>query len=259
MDPPKPRLERGKPTGTKKQELKWISLVKKILLDQIPLQTESGYALEDEFMVLNDGPDSFKHLKNSEQEAIIYLLKSYMTSSNIFQEIPITLTDTIPILKNLSVQNEHLRKLFFDPIFCRQLIKLFAQKFNLPEIVVVETMKFGASHEILIQQNQLLNLCMEGGYSEKEFEKQLHAFLKNNNVDINFTYFNLQTLLMNVVKTNHPSFVRPLIKVGADRFMKDHDGNTAKDILNEYWPEAVYTHEMPLEYQIAFKELMRKK
>jgi len=257
MNPPKPQPTRNQ---TNKQELKWIHFIKKILLDQMPLQMESGAnALEDELTSLDDGNHSFRYLNNDAQLSIVYFLKAYMTSSNQYEKKPTTLDNTFFILKHLFLQNEHLKKLFFDSTFCRQLIKLLAKKFNVSELNVAETMKFGASHEILITQNQLLSLCTEGGYSEEEFEKQLHGFLKNNNADVNFTYFSLQTPLMAVVKTNHPSFVRPLIKAGADRFMKDKDGNTAKDILNEYWPEAVYTLEMPLEYQIALKALMGKK
>jgi hypothetical protein len=246
-------------SSTQTKQLKWVDLIKKILLDQIPVQTESGDALEDELRTLDDGNYSFKYLDNDAQLSIVYFLKAYMTGGSQYDKKPTTLDNTFFILKNLLLQNEHLKKLFSDSIFCRQLIKLLAKKFNTSEIQVAETMKFGASHEILITQNQLLNLCTEGGRSEKIFEQELHQLIKNNNADVNFTYFNLQTPLMAVVKTNHPSFVRPLIKAGADRSMKDKDDNTAKNILDEYWPEAVYTLEMPLEYQIAFKELMRKK
>lgn len=255
MDPPKPQPERGKSTEIK---LKWISLVKKILLDQIPLQTESGDALEDEFMVLNDGPDSFKYLKNTEQEAIVNFLKFYISSSNQANETPITLSETMMILRNLFQQNEHLRRLFFDSIFCRQLIKLLAKKFNESELVVTEIMKFAASHQILITQNQLLSLCREEHYSENAFEKELNRLIKQYNADVNFTYFGRKTLLMIVAATEHPSLMRPLIKAGADRFMKDKNGQTAKDFLDEYWPNPLQTLEMPLEYRVALKALMGK-
>lgn len=253
MDPPKT-------SSTKSKELTWIHFIKKILLDQMPLQMESGaYALEDELGALDDGDHSFRYLNNDAQVNIVYFLKAYMTSGSQYEKKPVTLESTFFILKHLFLQNEHLKKLFFDSTFCRQLIKLLAKKFNVSELNVVETMKFGASHEILITQNHLLQLCTEENYPEKVFEKKLHQLIKNNNADVNFTYFDNETLLMAVVKTNHPSSVRPLIEAGADRSMKNKYGKTAKDILDEYWPEAAHALEPPLEYQIAFKELMKKK
>jgi len=259
MDPPKISLNPNTSTKKESTEPKWITLVKNILLDKIPLQNESGEALEDQLIISQDGSNAFQYLNTETQDNIVYLLKLYITSSSELGTKPATIQNTIEIFRHLFKQGEYLRKLFYDHVFCRQLIKFLAKKFNSSEIEIAENMRFGAFHEITMIQNRLLNLCKEDDIPEQEFEKMLNQFIKQDHADINFTYFGLKTLLMTIVTTEHPHFVRSLIKAGADSSMKDRDGKTAKDILNEYWPSHLHVLEMPLEYQRALKALMRKK
>src|SRR5437016_13058298 len=82
MDPPKPQPTKSQTT---KQELTWINFIKNILLDKIPLQEHSAYALEDELGALDDGNHSFRYLNNDAQVSIVYFLKAYMTSGNQYE------------------------------------------------------------------------------------------------------------------------------------------------------------------------------
>lgn len=239
---------------------KWVYLVKKILLDQIALPTESSYDLEESFFSLNDGKNSFKLLPDKQQKTIIDLLKLYMSGGDQLNHKALTLQDTLTILHNLTETNIQLKNIFSDSFFCRQLIKLLAKKLNQPETIVGEKMKLGASQEIVLGQNLLLSLCCSNDYSEKEFEEALHALMKEfDDLDINYTYVDLKTPLMLAITTGNLSFVRPLIKAGADRFMKTKNGDTALNLLDLHYPNPGGILNMPMEYNIALKTLMEKK
>ncbi len=253
MDPPKLALDQN-------IEPHWITLIKNILLDKIPLQIESGEALEDQLVMSEDGINSFQYLTPKTQENIVYLLKLYMTSSSPFGKTPTTIHNTIDIFKDLFKQDEHLRKLFYDHVFCRQLIKFLAKKFNSSETEVAEKIQLGASREIVLSQNLLFRLCCDNTSSEKEFEETLQSLIEEfNDLDINYTYVDLKTPLMLAIVTGNLSFVRPLIKAGANPSARNRKGNTARDLLDIYFPNPLQTLEMPVEYRIALKALMGRK
>lgn len=192
MQPPQ------KPTRFEKVKT-WTNIaVDTILFQRIP----RGTNLEKELTIPND-PTPFKGLLPEVQNIIIGLIISGSNAESL--EIATRSIET------LSLVNKELNATFNHPRYCLKVIQSLAKRFNVSDQAVCENLNIPAAKTIYKNQMTLRLICLN------KQGQQFIDFVKNNPVDLNFTYEpNRANLIILAISSYSLNILQLLLENGAD-------------------------------------------
>jgi ankyrin repeat protein len=150
----------------------------------------------------------------------------------------------------LAQVNKELNKLINEPVFCLQLIKHLAQKFNCTDQKAAETLKTQEAQNRLELQHKLYVICSQ--YTKEDIRDSIKNLITKG-VDLNFTYHTYldsddssdsssdddgnaieETPLMIATRTNDCPLIQVLLHNGADINKANSEGETALMIAVEH-------------------------
>lgn len=140
------------------------------------------------------------------------------TAAHQKEQLNRSLDSSISIIKVLPYTVEESKNLFKEHVFCLNLTKELATKFNRSDLEVAHKLGFPATQNIWNIQAQLINLDEVYG---PQYNNELVANLLNQGADLNFTYFEpslkaIVSPLAFYITIDSPQISASLIAEGAD-------------------------------------------
>lgn len=195
------------------------------------------------------GAATLKELLFTEQETFLFSKLPQETRNHIIEMAGLyTTAETLEIaahtINSLAQVNKESNQKINDPIFCLQIIKYLAKKFNHSDFQVCLALKTHAAKQRLELQKKLCDLCLDTPSTpmtqrERNNLNDNLIFLCKQGADVNFTYpisrrnlhqqkdeIIIMTPLMIASVLNY-EMIPPLLSQKADINMANFEGTTA--------------------------------